>query len=99
MIYSGTLGFLIYRHTIREKIPYDHLLQRGFRSVAHCYSGCGLGEIIGIMLAVGVFASSNVTTARITFSFAYLAAMAFTIGPLMQNGVDFPTKLKDALLS
>lgn len=99
VIYSGPLGLLIYWLTGRKQIPDDHLWRRGFRSVAHCYSGCGAGEIVGVLIAVGIFAAGNGWTAAVTFTFAYLFGLALTIGPLMQDGVAFGQALKDALIS
>ncbi len=99
VFYSGPLGLLIYTRTGRKEIPDDSLWRRGFRSVAHCYSGCGLGEITGVIVAVGVFAATNLTTAIVTFVLAYLAGIALTVGPLMQDGVGLKSALKDAFLS
>ncbi|SHF03120.1 protein of unknown function [Loktanella atrilutea] len=99
VIYSGPLGLLIYWLTGRRQIADDRLWRRGFRSVAHCYSGCGAGEIVGVLIAVGLFAAGNGWTAAVTFTFAYLFGLALTIGPLMQDGVDFSQALKDALIS
>lgn len=99
VIYSGPLGLLIYRATGRKEIPADGLWRRAFRSVAHCYSGCGMGEIVGLLLAVGVLALGPVWTALITFTFAYLAGFALTVGPLVQEGVGWARAIKDAAIS
>ncbi|WP_102109089.1 DUF4396 domain-containing protein [Oceaniglobus roseus] len=99
VIYSGPLGLAIYWLTGRKEISDDHLWRRGFRSVAHCYSGCGMGEIVGVILAAALFAGANVATAVTTFILAYIAGVALTVGPLMQDGVAFPTAFKDALIS
>ena len=99
VIYSGPLGLLIYWLTGRKQIPDDHLWRRGFRSVAHCYSGCGAGEIVGVLIAVGLLSLGNLWTAAVTFACAYLFGLALTIGPLMQDGVAFAEAVKDALIS
>jgi len=99
VIYSGPLGLLIYRLTGRKEIPADGLWRRAFRSVAHCYSGCGMGEIVGLLLAVGLLALGNVWTAVITFTFAYLAGFALTVGPLVQEGVGWGRAIRDAAIS
>ena len=99
VIYSGPLGLLIYWLTGRKQISDDHLWRRGFRSVAHCYSGCGAGEIVGVLIAVGIFAAGNGWTAAVTFTFAYLFGLGLTVGPLMQDGVAFAQAVKDALIS
>jgi hypothetical protein len=99
VFYSGPLGLAIYWISGRKEISDDALWRRGFRSVAHCYSGCGMGEIVGVLFTVGVFAAGNLITALVTFTLAYLAGVALTVGPLMQDGVEFRAAFKDALIS
>ncbi|SLN60550.1 hypothetical protein ROA7023_02814 [Roseisalinus antarcticus] len=81
--YSGPIGLLIYWRTGRKEIPDDSIWRRSFRSVAHCYSGCGLGEIVGVTIAVGIFAMGNTGTALLTFTLAYMTGFGLTLGPLM----------------
>lgn len=99
VLYSGPLGLWIYGITGRRQISSDSLWRRAFRSVAHCYSGCGMGEIAGLLLAVGVLGLGTMWTVAVTFSFAYAAGFALTVGPLMQEGVKWGTAVKDALIS
>ncbi|WP_425099547.1 DUF4396 domain-containing protein [Tropicibacter sp. S64] len=99
VLYSGPLGLLIYRSCGRKEIPRDTLWRRGFRSVAHCYSGCGAGEIVGLLIAVGLLGLGNIGIAALTFVMAYVAGYALTVGPLVQDGVPFRTALWDAVLS
>lgn len=96
VLYSGPLGLAIYYYSGRRQIRRDSLWRRGFRSTAHCYSGCGAGEIIGISIAAGLLALGNFWTALITFAFAYTAGFALTVGPLMQQGVALSQAMKDA---
>jgi hypothetical protein len=95
--YSGPIGLAVFAASGRKQIPRDDLWRRAFRSVAHCYSGCGLGEIVGLTLAVGVLSLSTAGVAGLTFACAYAAGFALTIGPLMQDGVPFPTALRDTI--
>jgi hypothetical protein len=97
--YSGPLGLAVYGLTGRKEISDDGLWRRAFRSVAHCYSGCGLGEIVGVTVSVGLFAAGNVTAALVTFACAYIAGLVLTVGPLMQDGMSFPAALKDAVIA
>lgn len=99
VLYSGPFGLLIYRATGRKEIPADGLWRRAFRSVAHCYSGCGMGEIAGLLIAVGLLALGNLWTALITFTLAYLAGFALTVGPLVQEGVGWARAIRDAVIS
>ena len=99
-LYSGPLGLAVYHYSGRKQIRRDSLWRKGWRSTGHCYSGCGLGEIIGITLTVGILAvASNILVSLVTFSFAYLFGMILTIGPLMQEGTSFGDALTDALYS
>ena len=99
VLYSGLLGLAIYWSSGRKEIPDDTDWRRGFRSVAHCYSGCGAGEVVGIVLAVGVLALSTGWVVAVTFSFAYIFGIALTTGPLMQEGVGLGEALVDAFTS
>lgn len=94
VLYSGPLGLLIYYYAGRRQIRRDSLWRRGFRSVAHCYSGCGAGEITGVILAAGILALGNTSIALISFAFAYVFGYAMTLGPLLQGG----TPLKEAMI-
>jgi len=99
VVYSGPLGLAVYWWSGRKEITADGTYRRAARSVAHCYSGCGMGEIIGLTLAVGVLALSTAATALMTFAFAYVMGFAFTVGPLMQEGTGFGVATRDAVYS
>ncbi len=49
------------------------------------------------MIAVGLLALSIGWVVAITFSLAYVAGFAMTVGPLMQGGMDFKQAFNDAL--
>jgi len=97
--YSGVFGLAVYWKTGRKQIRTDSIYRRGFRSTAHCYSGCGLGEIVGVTLAVAYFSGTDLAIIIGSFGFAYIFGFGLTIGPLMQDGVDFITSVKDAVYS
>lgn len=97
--YSGPLGLWIYWTTGRKQIARDSIWRRGARSVAHCYSGCGLGEVTGVLLTAGLLSLGNWWVAGTTFVLAYLAGFALTVGPLVQEGVELPDALRDAVYS
>jgi len=99
VLYSGPLGLAIYFYSGRRQIARDSLWRRGFRSVAHCYSGCGAGEIAGVFIAAGLLGLGNWWIAGITFALAYVAGFALTVGPLMQDGVPLQQALQDAAYS
>ena len=97
--YSGLFGLAIYWISGRPGISDDAKWRRGFRSTAHCYSGCGMGEISGMVIAVGLLSLDTVWVVVVTFSLAYVAGFALTMGPMMQEGADAKTAFKDALYS
>ncbi len=99
VIYSGVVGLAVYWWSGRKEIPADGPWRRAARSVAHCYSGCGMGEIAGLVLTVGILSLSTVWVAGVTFAFAYAAGFALTVGPLMQEGTEFGAAVRDALWS
>ncbi|MFB6197685.1 MAG: DUF4396 domain-containing protein, partial [Halobacteriaceae archaeon] len=89
----------VYWYAGREQIPHDSIWRKGFRSVLHCYSGCGAGEVIGVTVAAGLLNLENVAVIIITFACAYVLGYALTVGPLVQEGVGFQEAMKDALYS
>lgn len=99
VLYSGPLWLVGYWYAGRTQIAHDSLWRRGFRSVSHCYSGCGAGEISGMVIAVGLLALGNLYVALLTFALAYAFGYAMTVGPLMQEGVGFPEAVLDAFYS
>lgn len=99
VIYSGFLGLAVYFYAGRRQIRRDTVWRRGFRSVAHCYSGCGAGEVAGLLLASLIGLSVSAYVAVLTFMLAFAAGLALTIGPLSADGVPLGTATKDALYS
>jgi hypothetical protein len=97
VLYSGPLGLLIYFYSGRSQIRRDSLWRKGFRSVAHCYSGCGAGEVTGIIIAAGLLSLGNTGISVITFCFAYVFGYGMTLGPLLQDGVPLKKALVDTL--
>lgn len=100
VLYSGPFGLAVYWYAGRTQIDGDSLWRRGFRSTAHCYSGCGAGEVVGFVVLAGLLAiQSSVAVTLGTFALAYLFGYALTVGPLMQEGVGFGQAMLDALYS
>ncbi|MCL7417678.1 MAG: DUF4396 domain-containing protein [Halalkalicoccus sp.] len=99
VLYSGPIGLAGYWYSGRTQIAHDSLWRKGFRSVGHCYSGCGAGEITGVVVALGLLSLGNLYVALATFALAYVFGYALTVGPLMQDGVPFKEAMVDALYS
>jgi Domain of unknown function (DUF4396) len=97
--YSGLIGLGIYAWSGRRQIEEDTLWRRAARSVSHCFAGCGAGEIIGVSISVGLFSVGQVWLSVITFILAYVLGIAFNAGPLLSNGEDLSTALKDSVIT
>ena len=99
VLYSGPLGLAVYWYAGRRQIPRDSLWRRGFRSVCHCYAGCGAGEVTGLVVALGLLSLEHLGVAAVTFAFAYAFGYSLTVGPLLQDGVSLGQAVWDAFLS
>lgn len=97
ILYSGLLGLIIYFYSGRRQISSNSLWRKGFRSVAHCYSGCGAGEITGVFIAAGLLTLGNTAVAVTTFCFAFVFGYGLTLGHLLQDGVPVKKALNDTL--
>lgn len=97
--YSGPVGLTVYWLTGRTQLESDSLWKQGFRSTSHCYSGCGIGEVIGITATVIILSAPTLWVIAATFALAFLFGFAFTIGPLMQEGVGLREATWDAVVS
>jgi hypothetical protein len=95
VLYSGFLGLGVYYYSGRNQIKNDSDFRRGLRSTSHCYSGCGLGEITGLVIS-SLIGLSLIYTAILTFSLAYVFGYSFNILPLMKDGENFVIALKDS---
>lgn len=96
---SGPLGLAVYWLSGRKEIRRDSLQRKAFRSVAHCYSGCGIGEILGVIIAVGILAAGNFQASVITFSLAWLFGFGLTVGPMIQGGVALGQAIRDSFVA
>lgn len=99
VLYSGPLGLTVYWYAGRTQIARDSVWRRGLRSVSHCYSGCGAGEVVGVTLAAGILALHTAGVVAVTFTLAYLAGFSLTVGPLVQEGVGLREAVTDAFYS
>ncbi|MBX0297966.1 DUF4396 domain-containing protein [Halomicroarcula sp. F27] len=97
--YSGLFGLGVYWLTGRTQLDSDSLWKQGFRSTSHCYSGCGVGEVIGITAATIILSVSTLWLVALTFTLAFVGGFALTVGPLMQEGVGFREAMWDAIWS
>lgn len=99
VLYSGPLGLGVYWFSGRKQISKDSIWRRGWRSVSHCYSGCGAGEITGVLVTIGLLGWATTHAALATFVLAYVFGYALTAGPLIQEGMAVRQALWDAFTS
>lgn len=99
VLYSGPVGLAIYYFSGRRQIKRDSIWRKGFRSVAHCYSGCGAGEVSGVLIAAGLLSLGNLGISLLTLALAYIFGFGMTMGPLIQSGVAFKDALIDTFYS
>lgn len=99
VLYSGPVGYWLYFISGRKQISNNSLWRKAVRSVAHCYSGCGAGELIGVLIAAGMLSLGNTAVAVITFVLAYIFGYGMTLGPLLQDGVPLKRALIDTFYS
>jgi hypothetical protein len=99
VLYSGPIGLAVYWFSGRRQISRDSIWRRGWRSVSHCYSGCGAGEVIGVIVTMGLLGWATWPAAMTTFALAYVFGYALTVGPLLQEGVGLKSALWDAFTS
>jgi hypothetical protein len=99
VLYSGPIGLAVYWFSGRKQISRDSIWRRGWRSVSHCYSGCGAGEVIGVIITMGILGWAAWPAAMTTFALAYVFGYALTVGPLLQEGVGLRSALWDAFTS
>ncbi|MFA1609963.1 DUF4396 domain-containing protein [Halobellus rubicundus] len=98
VLYAGPFGLAVYWRSGRSEMARDSLWRRGARSTAHCFSGCGAGEVTGVVVLVGLLTiESTLATTLGTFALAYLFGYALTVGPLLQDGESLGTAVRDAL--
>lgn len=94
--YSGLIGLSLYFWSGRRQIARDSIWRRATRSVSHCYAGCGGGEVIGVIVSVGLFSLGQVWAALVTFAFAYTAGIVINVAALVGDGEEMGTALKDS---
>lgn len=97
--YSGLIGLGLYYWSGRSQIRSDGLWRRACRSVAHCYAGCGAGEVIGVIISVGLFSLGQIPVAIVTFLLAYSMGLGLNIVVLRRNGVEWSTAIEDSVVT
>lgn len=95
VLYSGIFGLSVYYYSGRNQIREDTDFRRSFRSTSHCFSGCGLGEITGIIIS-SMIGFSILVTGLFTFVLAYLFGYIFNVIPLLKSGESLKVAVEDS---
>ena len=67
-----------------------------FTATAHCMTGCGIGEVLGLVIGTAL-GWSNVQTIALAVGLAFVFGYALTMIPLIRAGLALGTVLKLAL--
>ena len=67
-----------------------------FTATAHCMTGCGIGEVLGMVIGTA-FGWSNIQTIALAVGLAFAFGYALTVVPLLRARLALGTVLKLAL--
>jgi hypothetical protein len=68
----------------------------GAPSGSHCFTGCAIGEVLGMALATG-FGWGNLATIAVSVLLAFVFGYAFSMRPLLAGGIALGQALRLAL--
>ena len=71
---------------MHEHGPHTSLNSLAFSATLHCFTGCAIGEVLGVGIGTA-FSWSNTATMVAAIGLAFLFGYAFTIRPLIAGGV------------
>jgi hypothetical protein len=74
------------------------LTKLAVKATLHCLTGCAIGEILGSVIGSGLN-WSNLATEMLTIPLAFTFGYAFTMRPLLKDGIKTKTAVKLALAS
>lgn len=74
-------------------VPLNRL---AFSATVHCLTGCGIGEVLGMMIGTAL-GWGTVETIALAVVLAFLFGYSFTLVPLLRSGLDLGRSLRIAL--
>jgi hypothetical protein len=87
-----------HNHPLTAHVPSPSLNRLALTATTHCLTGCAIGEVLGMV--IGTAANwHNAATVAVSTILAFIFGYAFTLGPLLKNGVELRTALGLALAS
>jgi hypothetical protein len=67
-------------------------------ATAHCLLGCGLGEVVGVVIGVAL-ALSNVATLVLAVGLGFVFGLALGLVPLLRAGFEWARAVKQVLIA
>jgi hypothetical protein len=72
------------------------LNRTALRATIHCLTGCGIGEVLGLVLATAL-GWTDLPSIALAVLLAFVFGYGLTIGPLVSSGMAFRTAARTAL--
>ena len=82
-----------HEHSAGSSSPGQSLNRIALSATLHCLTGCAIGEVLGLVVGTR-FGLSNAATIALAVVLAFLFGYAFTLVPLIRNGLVWPSALK-----
>jgi len=79
-------------------IKKDNYFRLAFSATVHCLIGCGLGEVLGMIIGTWLH-MSNASTTVLAILLGFVLGFAFGMVPLMRAGFPFNKAFKQVLIA
>jgi hypothetical protein len=79
-----------HQHHDHQHHESQSLTRTAMTATAHCLIGCGIGEILGMIIATAL-GWGNTASIALAVALAFAFGYAFTLFPLLKGGMDFRT--------
>jgi hypothetical protein len=76
----------------------DETTKTAVRATLHCLMGCGIGEVLGMVLTTAL-GWSNVANVVVSIGLSFMFGYAFSLLPLLRSGLVFRRAFRIALAS
>jgi hypothetical protein len=81
---------------LASQAPSPGLDQLALSATLHCLTGCGIGEVLGLIVGTAL-GWGNLPTIALAVGLAFIFGYAFTLVPLLRAGLGLSTALSLAL--
>ena len=73
------------------------LNRTAFQATVHCLTGCGIGEVLGLVIATAL-EWDDIPSIALAVVLAFVFGYALTVGPLLRGGLGFRSAVRAALV-